>query len=322
MSVILAIDGGGTHTRCVAISLTGEVIGVGSGGASNHLLVDKTLVRSSLDDAIGKALSKAGMRTSEVECVSAGLAGVDFDGTGAYEMEEVFREFGFAKILVSGDMVTAHAGALGGRSGVLALAGTGSSVLGIGEDGTRVKVGGWGPIFGDEGSGYRIGAAALRAVARDFDGRGPRTELTRVIVNELRIRDFKDSIEAVYLDEMQPSEIAKLSKAVYGVAKAGDEIAMDILRTAGKELSECVTAAIRRMGSANGNIRVSYQGSVITSCEFMRESFCRELSDASPAASIIPPRFPPVVGAYLLGRTELGLNNDERLFSKLDECHK
>ena len=132
----------------------------------------------------------------------------------------------------------------------------------------------------------------------------------------------KDSIEAVYLDEMQPREIAELSKTVYSVAKAGDEIALGILRTAGKELSECVTAAIRRLGSTNGNVRVSYQGSVITSCEFIRESFCRELSDASPAASIIAPRFSPVVGAYLLGRTELGLSNDEKLFSKLDESHK
>ena len=319
MGVILAIDGGGTHTRCMAINLSGEVLGTGTGGASNHLLVDKAVVRSSLDDAIRMASGEAGIHAADVECVSAGLAGVDFDGTGADEMEVLFREFGFTNAIISGDMVTAHAGALAGSPGVLALAGTGSSVLGIGDDGTRIKVGGWGPIFGDEGSGYRIGGSALRAAARDFDGRGPRTDLTRMITNDLGIRDFKESIEAVYLDEMQPREVAELSKVVNRVARDGDEVAIGILQTAGKELAECVAAAIRRVASANGSIKVSFQGSVITSCELMRESFCRALTDTFPAASVIPPRFSPVIGAYLLGLTALGIESDDKLFARLDQ---
>ena len=319
MSVILAIDGGGTHTRCVVFSLSGKAIGIGSGGASNHLLVDRSIVRLSLDAAITMALAEAGVHISEVECVSAGLAGVDFDGTGANEMAKLFREFGFTRMVISGDMVTAHSGALAGCPGVLALAGTGSSVLAIGDDGTRIKVGGWGPIFGDEGSAYRIGESALRAAARDFDGRGPKTGLTPVMAGDLGISDFKESIQAVYLDEMKPTDIAELSKSVERVAQEGDEVAIGILRTAGIELSECVAAAVRRMRFANESIKVSFQGSVITSCEVMRESFCRALAEILPTASVTPPRFPPVIGAYLLGRTELGLDGDETLFAKLDQ---
>ena len=322
MKVILAIDGGGSYTRCLAIDASGEIVGSGIGGASNHLQVDKDIVRESLEDAIRAALDQARIASSDIECISAGLAGVDFDGVGADEMECLFRDFGFADITVSGDMVTAHAGALAGDPGILALAGTGSCVLGIDEGGRRIKVGGWGPIFGDEGSAYRIGQKALRAAARDFDGRGPKTKLTTAVAKELGISDFKEALGAVYLDRMQPTDIAGLSKTVYEIAQAGDEVALEIFKTAGMELAECAAAAIRRLGFTRGDATVSYQGSVIRRCSFMQQSFHALLTDLFPKVSITPPRFPPVIGAYVLGRKMMGLPNDEKIFSALDESLK
>jgi len=41
----------------------------------------------------------------------------------------------------------------------------------------------------------------------------------------------------------------------------------------------------------------------------MRDSFCCYLSATFPSMTVIPPRFSPVVGAYLLGRIQLGLDN-------------
>ncbi|MYS50866.1 ATPase, partial [Streptomyces sp. SID6013] len=75
------------------------------------------------------------------------------------------------------DAVTAHAGALGGRAGVVLAIGTGSVAVGIGADGTYARVDGWGPLLGDDGSGARIGTAGLRAALRAHDGRGPATAL-------------------------------------------------------------------------------------------------------------------------------------------------
>src|SRR5688500_18634338 len=148
MKVILAIDGGGSRTRCLALNRDGKILGAGAGGASNHLLVDKRIVRASLNEAINAALAEANLISADVVCVSAGLAGVDYNGAGADEMRNLFCEFGFADPVVNGDMVIAHAGALAGEAGVLALAGTGSCILGIDAAGCRVKVGGWGPVYG------------------------------------------------------------------------------------------------------------------------------------------------------------------------------
>lgn len=317
MNVILAIDGGGSRTRCSAFDEQGSVLGASESGPSNHLLVDRGTVAASIGTAIKRTLAASDRGPDDVLFVSAGLAGVDYDGAGEAEMRELFEDLGYRNTLIEGDMVMAHAGALAGEPGVLALAGTGSSVLGIDDEGRRVKVGGWGPVFGDEGGAYRIGQCALRAAARDFDGRGPSTALTDTIVKALGLTSFERSVEAVYVEGMEPREVAKLSKVAYEAAEAGDKVAVSIFETAGMELAECVAAAIVKLGVTDGRSRISFEGSVITSCRLMRDSFCASLQARFPALEIAPPKLSPVAGAYLLGRKKLGIENMNGLLKKL-----
>ena len=318
MEVILAIDGGGSRTRCLALDVRGRVLGEGSGGPSNHLLVSRGMAKKSLADAISEACAPIGLKNDAVACISAGTAGVDFDGAGAEEVEAILGELGFRRSSVSGDMVIAHAGALGGEPGVLALAGTGSSVLGVGPDGARAKVGGWGPVYGDEGSAYRIGRMALTAAARAYDGRGPATDLSAALLRALGLSDFKETVGRVYVQGMEPREIAALSRVAYEVAESGDEVARALFLRAGEELAEGVEAAARRLGMEGSELRVSYQGSVLTSCVLVRTRFGDELRRRLPGVSITPPLFEPVVGAYLLGRAAAGWPNDSALLAALE----
>src|SRR3990170_4028059 len=69
------------------------------------------------------------------------------------------------RVTVLSDAEAAHLGALGGRPGLLVLAGTGSIVLGRGARGRWVRAGGLGPLFGDGGSAF--------ALARDWLPAGP-----------------------------------------------------------------------------------------------------------------------------------------------------
>ena len=311
MEAMLAIDGGGSRTRCRVMSREGGTLGTGEGGPSNHLLVDVKIVKASLDEAINAALDQARLNRREAVCVSAGLAGVDYDGSGAAEMEALFREFGFARTIINGDMVIAHAGALNGRHGVLALAGTGSAILGIDRSGQRVKVGGWGPVYGDEGSGYRIAQGALRVAAEAFDGRGPKTALLDELTRALGVKNFNESVKRIYTDRMEPREIAALCSVAYKVAKTGDEVARRIFRQAGDELAVSVLAAIRRLDFAEDDLVVSYQGAILESCDLVREQMIAFLRAAFPKVSVVPPRLPPVLGAYLLGCKEMGWTLDE-----------
>jgi len=306
MKVMLAIDGGGSHTRCLAITRAGHTLGAARAGPSNHLLVAHEIVKASLEEAINVALDQARLKRTDVVCVSAGLAGVDYDGSGAAEMDELFRELGFANAVINGDMVIAHAGALGGAPGVLALAGTGSAILGIDANGRRVKVGGWGPVYGDEGGAYRIAQHALCAAAHAYDGRGPQTALLPAITQALGLRDFKETVARIYIEKMEPREIAALSRVVYETAEAGDEVARNIFLQAGEDLAEGAAAALRRLNLAGEHMVVSYQGSALVACALSRERFSEKLRGQFRDISIQPPRAAPVFGAYLLGCEALG----------------
>ncbi|CAN5798378.1 BadF/BadG/BcrA/BcrD ATPase family protein [soil metagenome] len=306
LEIILAIDGGGSRTRCLAVDRQGQVVGAGESGPSNHLLVPRDVVLDSLAEATCKALASTTLLPGQVVCVSAGMAGVDYDKTGAGEIEEAFREIGFTRSLITGDMVIAHAGALGGRPGVLALAGTGSCILGIGPSGERVKVGGWGPVFGDEGSAYRIGQTALRVAARAHDGRGPQTVLVNALMRALELREFPKILRRVYVEKMEPWQIAALSRVAYEVAESGDEAAREIFIQAGEELAEAVAAAAKSLGLQESELLVSYQGSVFEACDLVRGRFTEVLKQTFSSVIITPPRFEPVVGALLIACESIG----------------
>lgn len=67
------------------------------------------------------------------------------------------------RVTVISDAEAAYLGALGGRPGLLVLAGTGSIVLGRGARGRWVRAGGLGPLFGDGGSAFALGREWLAA---------------------------------------------------------------------------------------------------------------------------------------------------------------
>ncbi|MFJ9819579.1 N-acetylglucosamine kinase [Streptomyces sp. NPDC101151] len=149
------------------------------------------------------------------------------------------------EVAVTSDAVTAHAGALGGDTGVVLAIGTGSVAIGIGDDGSYARVDGWGPWLGDEGSGAWIGAAGLRAALRAHDGRGPDTALLSAAVE--RFGDPDRLPLAVGRDGNPARTAASFAPDVARLAAAGDAAASTIVRDAATVLGEAVLAAARRI---------------------------------------------------------------------------
>jgi N-acetylglucosamine kinase-like BadF-type ATPase len=88
------------------------------------------------------------------------------------------------RVEVISDAEGALLGALGGRPGLLVLAGTGSIVLGRDHRGRLARAGGLGPLLGDEGSAFWLGREWLRLrpdAARVARGLGRRPDaVTRI----------------------------------------------------------------------------------------------------------------------------------------------
>lgn len=80
-------------------------------------------------------------------------------------------EFAKAAIHIESDATLAlHTALAEGEEGILLLAGTGSVVFYQPSGGPARRIGGWGSLLSDEGSGYQIGLRALRYYLNVLDG--------------------------------------------------------------------------------------------------------------------------------------------------------
>ena len=91
----------------------------------------------------------------------------------------------------------------------------------------RRASGGWGYVLGDEGSGYWIGRAALRAVLRESDRRGAPTRCSRLLLLEhFGVSDPQDLIHEVYHANLRPAAIGALAQCVQQAFTEGDPVAI------------------------------------------------------------------------------------------------
>ena len=123
------------------------------------------LLRSSLTQTI----SDAGITSSKVHYVGAGMA-------GAAQNPDWLRNvltsvLSHAQITVAPDYEIALIGAHGKRYGMLVLSGTGSVAFGIDASGESAHSGGGGYLLDDGGSGYWLGLETLKSATRIADGR-------------------------------------------------------------------------------------------------------------------------------------------------------
>jgi N-acetylglucosamine kinase-like BadF-type ATPase len=301
----VVVDGGASRTRCAVLTRDGRQIGYAEAGGSNYYGADRELTRQALTAAVEAALQKAGASAGDAAMVTAGMASVSPDGSGAAELDPLFEGLGFARRAVVGDLVIAHIGALENRPGIIVIAGTGSSCLGIASDGRQLKIGGWGPVYGDEGSGYNIGRMALNAAARAYDGYGPPTELVELISQALDVSDFRESLERVYQRQFSAKQMAGLAEAVQRAAAAEDAVASSILACAGDDLAAMAISVLRRLFPQEPQPLVSFAGSLLVSCEAVRTRFTQTIRREAPKARVVPPRYPPYLGAFLLACSRL-----------------
>src|SRR4029079_10955142 len=207
--------------------------------ASGELEVEKVL-HDVMEEALG---DRAGLVPAAI-CL--GIAGVDRDDD-ARVVSELMKRIGYkARILVVNDALIALEAGAPEQPGVVVIAGTGSIAYGRNDRNQAARAGGWGYMLGDEGSGYWIGRAALRAVLRESDRRGPATQLTPLLLNYYGVARAQDLIHQVYHNTLRPAAIASIAQCAQGAFSDGDPVAVGILRGSADQLeSSAISVATR-----------------------------------------------------------------------------
>jgi N-acetylglucosamine kinase-like BadF-type ATPase len=191
-----------------------------------------------------------------------------------------------ARVVVVNDALVALEAGAPGQPGVVIISGTGSISYGRNADGVAARSGGWGYVLGDEGSGYWIGRAALRAVLREADERGPKTALTHMLLEHFGVGKAQSLIHEVYHTNLKPAAIGALARSVHSAYLQGDQAAIGILRAAANELESSAVSVARRLGLVVQEFTFILSGGIFRAVPWLEQELERRLPLAAPGSRV------------------------------------
>jgi N-acetylglucosamine kinase-like BadF-type ATPase len=307
--LFIGVDGGGSHTRAV---VTGEDLvprGHGSAGPANAATRPLRHVVAAVAEAATDAAHAAGIEPSAAAGIACGIAGVEAAGISDSVARAIEAFLGGGRVLVTTDARIALAGAVAGPvegPGVVLIAGTGAIAFGRGLDGTEARAGGWGPVIGDEGSGYAIAREGLAAVVRDLDGRGERTKIRDLLFASAKVSTTDELLHRIYGADEGPSDVAAYFPLVISAAKEGDAEALRIVAGAAEELSLAAVTVIRKLHLEGEAFDLATVGGVFSAGDLILGPLREKILAVAPHARLHPPVRPPEIGAIRLALARAG----------------
>lgn len=293
----IGIDGGGTMTRCVIGDENGHILAHTVGPSSNIQGNSPQTVLHTLTTCIEQVLQATKGDALDVQTIYLGLAGADREHDRIF-IRNLFQQTPYSKkIVITNDAEAALAAGTWAEPGLLLIAGTGSILYRVAKNREdNFRKGGWGYLFGDEGSGFAIGQQAIRAVLQAYDGRGSATTLTEALLTHYGV---KHPVELIHLYQMTPivTHIASCSRIVLQQAEEGDAVARNIISQAEDALLALIDATVEEMSIENEKLVL--HGGLFTNHYFKNE-FLQKLQQRTIYLQIEYASVPAVVGAYLL----------------------
>jgi N-acetylglucosamine kinase-like BadF-type ATPase len=300
----LGVDGGQSSTIAVIGDSQGRILGWATAGPCNHVAAAEARAKflGTMRECVANAGAQAGIDPRDLRFRAAclGMSG------GPEDKAALLREAVAAEhLIVTHDARIALAGAMSGGPGTIVIAGTGSIAYGENERRESARAGGWGYIFGDEGSGFDIVRQALRAILRQHEGWGPRTALTPALLETTETTDANAALHRFYTPEWPRSRVAALARVVGDIAEEGDPVAVEILHGAAHSLAMLAASVRRQLWSDNSVSKVAWVGGVFNSA-IVLERF-RTLTELDGTVSAAAPCHGPAVGALLLAWRAAGV---------------
>ena len=296
MGYLFGTDGGGTHTTAWLADEKLTVLAKVQGGPSNPVKVGIAVAQRELAKVYRLAIRKAGVRPSKLDAFCAGLAGGDNADIQKKMLNWVRKAIPAHSHLFTTDANVTLAAGLGDSEGIIVIAGTGSIAFARNRRGRILRVGGWGNVFDDTGSGYDIGRKAVAAALSTYDGRGKPTRLTSAICRELGLR----RISEVVAQPFTPRDIAALFPLVQRKAQGGDAVAQSLCHEAAGHLAELALTLVSRLEGENHFLPVVCSGGVFRSSPAILGGFAKRVLAAAPYAHISLLHREPVEGALVL----------------------
>lgn len=308
MPYFLAVDVGGTKTDYALVDNQVVVARLRS-GSIKRMRVDERTAADNLDGALRDLAAQTGVKLSEISRTCVGTAGETVPLVTDWLRREIPARVG-GELLVLGDVEIALDAAFYGEPGVIVLAGTGSNLAGRSRSGELFKIGGWGPVLGDQGSGHWIGFSALRAVCLAWD-EGEQPELLSSILDFWKLDSFYDLV--AFANATPAPDFAQLVPLVAYCADHGDAVAQAVLDEQGRDLAHLVCLLIDRLRvSARDSTftpKLAFVGSIMEKVHRVRHALLKAVQENYPDVTGAPGVVDPLEGAMWHARSGAGFRS-------------
>lgn len=262
---VLGLDGGGTKTQAALFDINANLIDLINWGATNHEVLHGGFaeLKNELDKLLNRLLNKNCIDRKDIISSAFGLAGVDTKKQHKI-IADIIKDLGIENFILTNDAYLGIKAGCPSGVGISVINGTGCTVAGIDKTGTMLQIGGQGELTGDVGGGGTIGMEAIRRVYNHLFRLEPYTLLKDILFQQLGITSKYDFMEALTNAlENGLLDTGEVGKQVFEAANMGDDTAIDILRTVGRELGRSVNGAVSELDfNDEETIEVVLAGSV------------------------------------------------------------
>jgi N-acetylglucosamine kinase-like BadF-type ATPase len=314
--LIVGVDGGGSKTHAVALTLDGRLVGRGdAGGSSPHFFGVPQSV-GIVDGAVRAALAAASDGAASLPSVSQAnlyLSGLDLPPEVAdYTAAAAALPWTPDGLVVDNDLFALLRTGTEAPDAVAVVCGTGINAIGVrsardGQPAATARFAALGPISGDWGGGSGLGEEALWHAARSEDGRGPATALHAVVLAGMHVATVAELTEDIHFGRRTIADLAILAPAVFAAARDGDPVAVQVVDRQASEVVAFARASLTRLGMLDRDVPVVLGGGVIRGGdERLLSGIVAGLAADAPLARVVPVDAPPIVGAGLLALESAG----------------
>ena len=293
----IGIDGGGTKTTAVIGDESGHLLAVAKGSSGNLTEISTEQLYTLINELIDQLVTKTDAAFTDVEIVYAAMAGADRQA----EQQKIYEAFKQSPVLeklkIQSDIHAALAAGTWGREGTLIISGTGAIIFGY-EQQKTFRVGGWGYLLGDEGSGYHLGKLAIRSVLKANDDKVPLKPFQEKILTHFNVLSPEQLITKIYGSPNPVTAISSVSRILLDAFE--EELSKSIVSAVQEALLELIESAYSRIDRTKP---VVLHGGLFSNNTFY-EAFTLRFSSRFPDLIALKPTISGTVGAYLLALHE------------------
>ncbi|MGX7108875.1 N-acetylglucosamine kinase [Facklamia miroungae] len=247
----ICVDGGGTKTQFALYSNWGTQIDVKTLPTCHILQTTEEKAIKILQQGIFLLLKGREINESDL-VLSLGLGGYgSSNNRGKIEKIVQLVTQNRYPYFLTNDAEIALLGAHNGQRGAILIAGTGSICLFFDGEHT-IRSGGWGYLFGDEGSAFWIGQKMLNRFAKEADNRTAKTEIYTYLMRKYQLTNPHDILdELISTNKNSRTIIGNLAKDVVSMANQGSQESVEIIKDAAAELASLVNESLSDYDSVN-----------------------------------------------------------------------